>query len=79
MEALSVGEIVSGTIKAITKFGAFVDLGDIDGLIHISQLADNRVDHPSDVVGVGDGVTVIVQKVDLERERVSLSLKAVPH
>lgn len=79
LEALSVGEIVSGTIKAITKFGAFVDLGDIDGLIHISQLADNRVDHPSDVVGVGDGVTVIVQKVDLERERVSLSLKAVPH
>ncbi|MFF0284269.1 S1 RNA-binding domain-containing protein [Rhodococcus aetherivorans] len=78
LEALSVGEIVSGTIKAITNFGAFVSLGDIDGLIHISQLADRRVDHPSDVVGVGDGVTVLVQEVDIERERVSLSLRAVP-
>lgn len=78
LEALSAGEIVSGTIKAITNFGAFVDLGDIDGLIHISQLADRRISHPSDVVNVGDGVIVLVQEVDLERERVSLSMRAVP-
>ncbi|WP_419179533.1 S1 RNA-binding domain-containing protein [Rhodococcus opacus] len=50
----------------------------MDGLIHISQLANRRVDHPSDVVGVGDDVTVLVQEVNFERERVSLSLKAVP-
>jgi hypothetical protein len=78
LESLNVGSIVSGTVKTLTNFGAFVDLGDIDGLIHISQLADRRVDHPSDVVDVGAAVTVLVQDVDVERERVSLSLKAVP-
>lgn len=75
---MSVGEVVSGTVKTITNFGAFVDLGEVDGLVHISQLADRRVDHPSDVVSVGDAVTVLVQDVDLDRERVSLSLRAVP-
>jgi ribosomal protein S1 len=69
---------VSGTVKTITNFGAFIDLGDIDGLIHISQLAERRVHHPSDVVDVGDAVTVLVQNVDRERERVSLSLRAIP-
>lgn len=78
LESLSVGAIVSGTVKTLTNFGAFVDLGDFDGLIHISQLADRRVNHPSDVVDVGAAVTVLVQDVDVERERISLSLKAVP-
>lgn len=78
LKSLSVGEVVSGTVKTITNFGAFVDLGEVDGLVHISQLADRRVDHPSDVVSVGDAVTVLVQDVDLDRERVSLSLRAVP-
>ena len=78
LDALHGGEIISGTVKAITNFGAFVDLGDVDGLIHISQLADRKVGHPSDVVNVGDAVTVIVQEVDHARERISLSLKAVP-
>ena len=78
LEALTVGSIVSGTVKTITNFGAFIDLGDIDGLIHISQLAERRVHHPSDVVDVGDAVTVLVQNVDRERERVSLSLRAIP-
>lgn len=78
LKALSVGKVVSGTVKTITKFGAFVDLGEVDGLVHISQLADRRVEHPSDVVSVGDAVTVLVQGVDLDRGRVSLSLRAVP-
>lgn len=78
LEELSVGALVSGTVKSITNFGAFVDLGDVDGLIHISQLANRRIDHPSEVVDVGDAVTVLVQDVDLTRERVSLSLRAVP-
>ena len=78
LKNLAVGQVVSGTVKTITNFGAFVDLGDVDGLVHISQLADRRVDHPSDVVDVGEAVTVLVQEVDLERERVSLSLRAVP-
>jgi len=75
---LSVGQIVSGPVKNLTHFGAFVDLGDVDGLIHISQLAGHRVDHPSEVVSVGETITVMVIEVDIERERVSLSLKAVP-
>lgn len=78
LESLNIGSIVSGTVKTLTHFGAFVDLGEIDGLIHISQLATRRVAHPSDVVDVGAAVTVLVQDVDVERERVSLSLKAVP-
>lgn len=78
LESLGVGSVVSGTVKTVTNFGAFVDLGEVDGLIHISQLANRRVDHPSDVVSVGDAVTVLVQDVDIDRERVSLSLRAVP-
>jgi len=65
-------------VKNLTHFGAFVDLGDVDGLIHISQFAGHRVDHPSEVVSVGETITVMVIEVDIERERVSLSLKAVP-
>ena len=75
---LSVGQIVSGPVKNLTNFGAFVDLGDVDGLIHISQLASRRVDHPSEVLKVGETITVMVTEVDSERERVSLSLKADP-
>ena len=75
---LSVGQVVSGPVKNLTKFGAFVDLGDVDGLVHISQLAGHRVDHPSEVVSVGETISVMVIEVDIERERVSLSLKAVP-
>lgn len=78
LEALGVGSLVTGTVKTITNFGAFVDLGEVDGLIHISQLADRRVDHPSDVVEVGEALTVLVQDVDVERGRVSLSLRAIP-
>jgi len=75
---LSVGQVVSGPVKNLTNFGAFVDLGDVDGLVHISQLAAHRVGHPSEVVSVGETISVMVIEVDIERERVSLSLKAVP-
>jgi S1 RNA binding domain len=78
LKALSAGSVVSGTVRTVTNFGAFVDLGDIDGLIHISQLANHWVEHPSSVVNIGDAVTVLVQDIDLKRGRVSLSLKAVP-
>jgi hypothetical protein len=75
---LSVGQVVSGPVKNLTNYGAFVDLGDVDGLVHISQLAGHRVNHPSEVVSVGETITVMVLDVDIERGRVSLSLKAVP-
>lgn len=77
LSGLSVGQIVTGRVKNLTNFGAFVGLGEVDGLIHISQLANRRIDHPSEVLVVGETVTVIVTEVDLQRERVSLSLKAI--
>jgi predicted RNA-binding protein with RPS1 domain len=76
LSKLAAGQTVSGPVKTLTTFGAFVDLGEVDGLIHISQLAAHRVQHPSEVVSVGETVTVLVLDVDTARERVSLSLKA---
>ncbi len=69
------GQILPGTVSSIVDFGAFVDLGGIDGLVHISELSWNHVNHPSEVVSVGDDVEVQVLDVDLERERISLGLK----
>ena len=63
-------------VSSIVNFGAFVDLGGVDGLIHVSELSWKHIDHPSEVVKVGDKVTVEVLDVDLDRERISLSLKA---
>ena len=73
---LKPGEIRSGVVSSVVNFGAFVDLGGMDGLVHVSELSWKHVDHPSSVVNVGDEVTVQVLDVDLERERISLSLKA---
>ena len=70
------GEIRKGTVSSVVNFGAFVDLGGMDGLIHVSELSWMHVDHPSSVVQVGDEVTVQVLDVDLDKERISLSLKA---
>ena len=70
-----VGAIVEGTVTKLVPFGAFVDLGGIDGLVHISELSWNHVNHPSEVVKVGDEVEVEVLDVDLQRERISLGLK----
>jgi small subunit ribosomal protein S1 len=76
LESLQKGERRTGTVSSIVNFGAFVDLGGVDGLVHVSELSWKHVDHPSEVVAVGQEVEVEVLDVDLERERVSLSLKA---
>jgi small subunit ribosomal protein S1 len=73
---LKPGEIRKGVVSSVVNFGAFVDLGGMDGLIHVSELSWKHVDHPSSVVQVGDEVTVQVLDVDLDKERISLSLKA---
>ncbi|MSV68479.1 MAG: 30S ribosomal protein S1 [Actinobacteria bacterium] len=73
---LKPGEIREGVVSSVVNFGAFVDLGGMDGLVHVSELSWKHVDHPSSVVTVGDEVTVQVLEVDLSRERISLSLKA---
>ncbi len=73
---LKPGEIRSGVVSSVVSFGAFVDLGGMDGLIHVSELSWKHVDHPGAVVAVGDPVTVQVLDVDFDRERISLSLKA---
>ncbi|MBA3388381.1 MAG: 30S ribosomal protein S1 [Actinomycetota bacterium] len=75
LTSLEEGEVVEGTVSNLVDFGAFVDLEGIDGLIHISELSWNHVDHPSEVVEVGEKVTVKVLEVDRERERISLGLK----
>jgi small subunit ribosomal protein S1 len=73
---LKPGEIRKGVVSSVVNFGAFVDLGGMDGLVHVSELSWKHVDHPSSVVQVGDEVEVQVLDVDLDRERISLSLKA---
>ena len=73
---LKPGEVRQGVVSSVVNFGAFVDLGGMDGLVHVSELSWKHVDHPSSVVQVGDEVTVQVLDVDLYRERISLSLKA---
>jgi small subunit ribosomal protein S1 len=76
LASLKKGEIRRGTISSIVKFGAFVDLGGIDGLVHVSELSWKHVEEPGEVVAVGQEVDVEVLDVDLERERISLSLKS---
>ncbi len=73
---LQKGQIRSGVVSSIVNFGAFVDLGGVDGLVHVSERSWKHIDHPSEVVEVGTPVTVEVLDVDMDRERVSLSLKA---
>jgi small subunit ribosomal protein S1 len=73
---LKPGEVRKGVVSSVVNFGAFVDLGGMDGLIHVSELSWKHVDHPGTVVAIGDEVTVQVLDVDLDRERISLSLKA---
>ena len=75
LETLSEGAIVNGVVKNITEYGAFVDLGGIDGLLHITDMAWRRVRHPSEVVTVGQELTAKVLKFDAEKNRVSLGLK----
>jgi small subunit ribosomal protein S1 len=73
---LKPGEVRKGVVSSVVNFGAFVDLGGMDGLVHVSELSWKHVDHPGSVVQVGDEIEVQVLEVDLDRERISLSLKA---
>jgi len=72
---LGEGSVVTGTVKNLTEYGAFIDLGGIDGLLHVSDMSHGRVSHPSEVVNVGDEITVKVLKFDKDKERISLGLK----
>ncbi len=74
-ENINVDETIKGTVQRLTDFGAFVDLGGVDGLIHISDISWKRIKHPSDVLNVGDEVEVIVLRANKERNRISLGLK----
>ncbi len=77
LETLAAGQIIDGVIKNLTDYGAFIDLGGIDGLLHITDMSWGRVNHPSDLFHVGDEIKVKVLKFDAEAERVSLGLKQI--
>ena len=75
LDDLKEGELRTGTVSSVVAFGAFVDLGGMDGLVHVSELSWQHVNHPSEVVNVGDEVTIKVLEVDRDRERISLSIR----
>ncbi|HUG31703.1 MAG TPA: 30S ribosomal protein S1 [Acidimicrobiia bacterium] len=75
LDNLREGEVREGTVSSVVNFGAFVDLGGMDGLVHVSELSWQHVNHPSEMVKVGDEVKVKVLEVDLDRERISLSIR----
>ncbi len=75
LDTLKVGEVVKGTVSSIVSFGAFVDIGGIDGLVHISELSWGHVGHPSEVLSVGDEVSVEILNIEKDRNRISLGLK----
>ncbi len=74
---LKEGMKITGTVKSLTSYGAFVDIGGIDGMIHISELSWNRIKHPSEIVNVGDVVEVTVKKLDDEKRKISLGFKKI--
>lgn len=74
---LQEGQKLTGTVKSLTNYGAFVDIGGIDGMIHISELSWNRIKHPSEVVNVGDVVEVTIKKLDEENKKISLGFKKI--
>ena len=75
MDAMKEGSVIRGMVKNITEYGAFLDLGGMDGLLHITDMSWGRIKHPSEVLNVGDEIEVMVLKYDQEKERVSLGLK----
>ena len=75
LERMDEGNLIEGVIKNITEYGVFIDLGGIDGLLHITDMSWGRVNHPSEMFSIGDKVTVVVLKYDKDKERVSLGLK----
>jgi small subunit ribosomal protein S1 len=72
---IEVGAVLDGTVQRLTDFGAFIDIGGVDGLVHVSEIAWHRVGHPSEALQVGDNVQVKVIKLDRDNERISLSIK----
>jgi small subunit ribosomal protein S1 len=72
---IEVGDVLTGTVQRLTDFGVFVDIGGVDGLVHVSEIAWHRIGHPSEVLAEGDKVQVKVLKIDRESERISLSIK----
>ena len=79
MEDLKEGMVLQGTVRNIVDFGAFVDIGvHQDGLVHISEISEKYIKHPLDVLNVGDIVKVVVLSVDIDRNRISLSMKIDP-
>ncbi|OGU76930.1 MAG: 30S ribosomal protein S1 [Ignavibacteria bacterium RBG_16_34_14] len=80
LESLEKGQILEGTVKAITDFGVFIDLGGVDGLVHITDLSWGRINHPNEVVRLDETIKVVVTDFDEEKKRISLSLKKLlPH
>ncbi|PID59384.1 MAG: 30S ribosomal protein S1 [Ignavibacteriae bacterium] len=80
LEGLDKGQILEGIVKAITDFGVFVDLGGVDGLVHITDLSWGRINHPSEIVKLDEKIKVVVTDFDMEKKRISLSLKQLqPH
>jgi small subunit ribosomal protein S1 len=75
LQDLSEGTVVTGVVKNLTEYGAFIDLGGIDGLLHVSDMSYGRVNHPSEMVHAGDSITVKVLKFDKSKERISLGMK----
>jgi predicted RNA-binding protein with RPS1 domain len=75
LESIVEGAVVTGTVKTLTEYGAFIDLGGIDGLLHVSDMSFGRVNHPSEMLAAGDQISVKVLKFDREKERISLGLK----
>src|SRR5690606_22774576 len=75
VKELLVGQVRRGVVKNVTDFGAFIDLGGLDGLLHITDMSWGRVGHPSEIVHIGDEMDVKVLDVDWDRERISLGLK----
>ncbi len=76
-QTIEVGKTYNGIVRSLTDFGAFVDIGGVDGLVHISELSWNRIRHPSEIVNVGDEIEVTVKDFDQERKRISLGYKKV--
>jgi small subunit ribosomal protein S1 len=74
-QRLEVGAVMEGSVRSLTNFGAFVDLGGVDGLVHVTEIAHRRINHPQDALSVGDQVEVKVLDLDEEKDRVSLSIK----
>jgi small subunit ribosomal protein S1 len=74
-QRLEEGAVIEGTVRSVTDFGAFVDLGGVDGLVHVTEMSHRRINHPRDAVSVGDSVQVKVLELDRQKDRVSLSIK----